>query len=185
MKPQRAPAAFTLLEILATCGVLSVLLAISVPAFNHLGRAQTLTQAGNRVATLAKLARENAISQQHATALVVLQNPAAVGLFDLQRDPATGTATNWQPLGKWEILPSGTSIVSEFAKAKIAFPDTVQFRGSEIPSSDFAYVIFMPNGSTGSTASLTLKSLNAPDQGANTYDISIVTSTGHVKVTRK
>ncbi|MEZ0388761.1 MAG: Tfp pilus assembly protein FimT/FimU, partial [Verrucomicrobium sp.] len=64
--------AFTLVEMLAVLGVLTVLIAAAGPAMIGAVRGSALQQARNQIAATTALARQKAVTKHTMTALVVL-----------------------------------------------------------------------------------------------------------------
>ena len=60
MKKQRA---FSLIELLVVMAIIAIIAGITIPAFTHLGKAQSLTSAGASLLDQLALARQTAVSQ--------------------------------------------------------------------------------------------------------------------------
>ena len=67
----RPRAGITLLELVMALTIISLAVAVAVPAFLSLGRRDELTQATQRVQTLFRLARDSAISSGLAVTVVI------------------------------------------------------------------------------------------------------------------
>ena len=154
--------AFTLLELLAVMAVIGIVSAMVIPSLRGFGRSAALTNSGNLVTNMANLARQNAVTKNTMTALVVLgqqgsdQDFRAIAV--LEYDPVVG----WSQSGAWELLPSGvvvdrtdsansTFMVNSpqpfpFLKGAKANPP-VSFRGQQVANGNgYAARIFLPNG---------------------------------------
>lgn len=158
---RKPSAAFTLIEMLAVVGILSIVLALAVPAFQNLGQASALSSAGNTTANLVSAARQNSVSRNVLTALVVLTGTGTdadlrtLGLFE------RGVSGPWQQVGAWETLPVGIAIDPEdrvncsFLENSPIRPTlidangstSIRFSGQPVESTGFAYRVFLPTGS--------------------------------------
>lgn len=105
-RPQRG---FTLIELLTVIAIMAILAGAAAPALMKSYRASSLTQAGNQVANLASLARNNALSRNAMTALVIVTSTSAnlsqaanKALTVIELAPGQ---TNWTQITKWVFLP--------------------------------------------------------------------------------
>src|SRR5688572_20486513 len=71
---ERKRGAFTLVELIVVIALIVLLVALVAPAFTGSGRATALKAGGNNVANLALLARQNSLTKNAMTALVVISN---------------------------------------------------------------------------------------------------------------
>jgi prepilin-type N-terminal cleavage/methylation domain-containing protein len=102
---------FSLVELLTVVVIIGIICAFVLPAVNGFGRSAALTSAGNLVTNLANYARQEAVSKNTMTALVVLTGQSVPQKTDqyyraatiIEYDPVAG----WNQLGNWELLPSG------------------------------------------------------------------------------
>ena len=158
---RKSSTAFTLIEMLAVVGILSIVLALAVPAFQNLGQASALSSAGNTTANLVSAARQNSVSRNVLTALVVLTGTGTeadlrtLGLFE------RGVSSPWQQVGTWETLPTGIVVdpvdrvncsFIEYSPVRPTLTDldgsaAVRFAGEPVESSALAYRVFLPTGS--------------------------------------
>jgi prepilin-type N-terminal cleavage/methylation domain-containing protein len=156
--------AFTLIEMLVVVMIIGILLGLVVPAVNGFGRSSALTTGGNLVVNLANFARQQAVSKNTMTALVLLGNQGTDTDFRaftvLEFDPVAG----WSRTNQWEILPVGVVVDRNDAanctfltNSPQPFPFLTRFTGQKNPPVTFegqqvadqkgyAARIFMPNG---------------------------------------
>lgn len=147
--------------MLAVIGILSVVLALAVPAFQNLGQANSLSSAGNTTANLVSAARQNSVSRNVLTAFVVLTGTGTeadyrtFGLFE------RGVSSTWQQIGAWESLPTGIVVDAkdhnncsflENSPIRPALTDgdgstSIRFAGKPVESSQLAFRVFLPTGS--------------------------------------
>ena len=154
MTPLR-PRAFTLVELLAVIAMISVVLALIVPALGG-GTSKNLTAGGNLVTDLASRAREEAISRNAMVALVLLNGSSRADwnnrLFILVERTA-GVAA-WSPVTAWTSLPTGvvvngTESASFTGSTNIPSVGTLNlppYAGTAITASQCAYQVFLPGG---------------------------------------
>jgi prepilin-type N-terminal cleavage/methylation domain-containing protein len=203
--------AFTLVELLVVMAVIVSVMAMLVPAFKNIGKANLLTASGNQVTNLANFARENAMSKNAMTALILLNDPA---LADMNRSfalyeltpPTNGAQSksgDWRQISKWEALGSG--VIAD----QCTFEDSTQPPPTALPSlkygatavSSYKYVVFLPGGAllSGSTAQVRLcegyypkgagnpvytSSRGSSGTAANYFKVSILAATGRTKIDR-
>lgn len=158
--PQRL--AFTLIELLAVIAIIALVAVMVVPAIGGFGRSSALTTSGNMVTSMASLARQNAMSKNTMTALVLLgqqgtdQDFRALALLEF--DPVAG----WSQTGAWEMLPPGIVVDRNdpanctFLANSPQFPflnrgatqnnPPARFRGQQVAANGFAARIFLANG---------------------------------------
>lgn len=147
-------------------------------------------------------ARENAILKRQPTAIVMLtKNENARRVFSVvEHDPAG----SWKQVSRWEVFPDGVAVDSAQGRSELpvafsaAASPTVSpqlpamtFRGSSYaPKSDYAYLIFMPDGSLyqSSNCSVTLLEgevsggvVQKKGNGLNFFEILINDATGRVR----
>lgn len=160
----RIVAAFSLIELLTVIMIIGILAGLVVPAVNGIGRASALTTGGNTVVDLVNFARQEAMTKNTMTALVVLGHQGVDedyrALTVLEYDSVAG----WSQVMQWEILPTGividcndTANCSFLTHSPQPFPflsrfpnqsnPPVKYQGTQVADqSGYAARIFMPNG---------------------------------------
>lgn len=114
MPPPRATTqrAFSLVEMLAALAIISILIAIAVPAVSSYGRSTALATGGNMVANLAALARQTAIARNSMAALVLLGAQGTEEDFRAFTVAEYRPGEGWVQLTDWKILPIGIVVDS-------------------------------------------------------------------------
>lgn len=187
---------FSLVELLTVIAIMAVLLSLGAGSVAGIGRANQLTATGNRISNLASLARQEAISQNTPTALIMLPADAdasiaaAFAVLLLQDG-------QWKQISRWEILPESVVIdadTSSFLQngALPALADAASpigsFRGKSLSVSDCSARVFLPSGglwNPDKSATVRLIEKNRADPGANYYDITFLGATGLPKIERR
>lgn len=197
--------AFSLVELLVTVAIIGVLLSLGVTSFQGYQGSRKIAASGSRLMGLFEAARENAILKRQPTAIVMLlKNDNARRVFSaLEYDPAGA----WKQVSRWEVFSEGVTVDSvqgrselpvAFATASspIVSPElpAMNYRGVDYaPRTDYAYLIFMPDGSLyqSGNCSVTLVEGDAPDgvvrkkgDGLNFFEILINDVTGRVQASR-
>lgn len=93
--PRRAHAAFTLVELSVSIGIIAILISISGFAFTRIAEGNVLAQAENAVLVYARLARSYAMANQIETMMVV--NPFN-GRFEIWHVSPPAASGTWNPL---------------------------------------------------------------------------------------
>ncbi len=162
--PHRTVAGFSLIELLTVIMIIGILAGLVVPAVNGMGRGSALTNSGNTVIDLVNYARQEAMTKNTMTALVVLGHQGTDedyrALTVLEYDPASG----WSQIMQWEILPAGivvdcndTTNCTFLTHSPQPFPfltrfasqsnPPVKYQGNQVADqSGYAARIFMSNG---------------------------------------
>lgn len=173
--PRRAIAGFSLIELMVVVLIIGILAGFVVPAVNGVGRSSSLVAAGNSVVDMVNFARQEAMTKNTMTALIVLgdqPNPptSPSGQQDVSQDYRALTVVEYDPVAgwsqitAWEILPAGIIFDFKdqanstfFANSPQTFPFISRFEGQQTPPVKFQGVqvqsgvgyagrIFMPNG---------------------------------------
>jgi prepilin-type N-terminal cleavage/methylation domain-containing protein len=197
--------AFSLIELLVTVAIIGVLLSLGVTSFQGSQGSRKVASSGSRLMGLFEAARENAIIKRQPTAIVMLlKSENARRVFSaLEYDPA-GT---WKQVSRWEVFSEGVAVDTAQGRSDlpVAFSATssptvtpalpaMTFRGvSYSPRTDYAYLIFMPDGSLyqSGNCSVTLVEGDAPGgvvskkgEGLTFFEILINDVTGRVQASR-
>lgn len=199
----------TLIELLTVSALFVVMVSLVAPAIG-IGSARSLDGAGNRVAGMLELARQNAMTRSTLTALVVAVDGndryrAFTILEAAPRDDGTPlSASDWRQVNRWETLPEGISADADpfGVTAGSGAPPlpSLRYQGSDLPSSALRHVTFLPNGRVmnasmpstirlvegfwdGGSSPTYTRSVDASDP-ANFYEILVLPSTGRLKVHR-
>lgn len=144
---------FTLVELLIVIGIMALLFAFALPAFNTMGRGSKVNAAILQLRTILTFARQNAITKNERT-YVIFPNDNSVfytAIDAAHREKAFRAVGVWSPrsgyLKEWQFLPKGVVFVKNAASAgattgvndyknplswtqgpySIAFPDTNRF----------------------------------------------------------
>jgi len=152
---KRSVRAFSLVELLTVVAIIGLLGALSTGAFSALG-SNRVTEGGNLLSDLINQARQNSQAKRVMTALVMVTQ-APSGNYNyrtfvlMEKDEG---ATQWNPITKWNYLPDG--IVVDQSKSTVFVSQTPLLNpsvnvppiaGMTLPSSDYAYQVFLPDGS--------------------------------------
>lgn len=149
------------MELLSVVAVVGLLTTVGVGGLGGLRQGVGLTSAGNKIADLVVLARQVAVSENTATAVVVLTRDGlvtdrggayrSVAIIKLEDNA-------WKQVAPWENLPDGTlidpntSISTFFQNATLPAglagdgPPQFNFRGTKIGLNDVACRVFLPGG---------------------------------------
>ena len=192
---QGASGGFTLVELLVVIAVIILLAIIAVPSIGLVG-SQTLSSSGNQMVDVFNMARQNSISNNVYTAIIVkTQGSGAYTAYCTLYLPMNddGSYGSWQTLASWRYLPQGivfsppsrTAGASPFNVAGASFSSSppssfpsYPFQGGQInlysptdPNPVTASEIYQPDGtlSAGQTLTLTLAQGTVGSNGAPVY----------------
>lgn len=202
--------AFSLVELLVVVAIMSVLMGLGVSSLN-LWRAQALSSAGNRIADLVALARQNSVGKNTYTAIAIkTQNESAysaVCLLEYARSD-DGSPGQWKVLTPWSTLKDGVVFTPDASNTFLSsngtlpdnFPAQIPYRGQAANVSSMAVQVYQPDGTLSAGQMLRLRLVEgvanasgnavtlthpaASGQPANYYDIVVVRDSGQVKVER-
>ena len=168
----------TLIEMLVVVGIIGVMTSMVVPAFNSIGRTASLNSTGNQIADLMSMARQNSVSKNGMTALILVTDTTSgqqaltvMQLLPLENDQAL-TSGNWTQITGWsritggvfaDVNPNDSSTCTTF---QTAVNGAAQTSGPPLPVVTFGnrqpgtykYVLFNSSGAlfSGSNAMLFL-----------------------------
>lgn len=158
--------AFTLIELLVVIAILAALLALVAPAVSNIGKARSLSVSGNKIAQMATLARQNAMSKNVLTALVMLKDHNSEGRYraftviehELSNSvgPDGTYAASWHQVTNWETLATG-AVVDFTDEVNCSFvndsPDLPNFDDTQlrylntnVTREQIAWRMFLPSG---------------------------------------
>lgn len=186
--------------------ILAILAALIAPTVNNFGKANSLTNAGNRVAGLVAQAQQHASSRNVYTALVLINDPGAgdqnrraFSLWELKPG-----ASAWSQVNMWEILPTGTVVddqdCSFLANGVTTLPGPATAPKFRNQAFSFAARVFLPRGGllnpdktakirlaegvpNGATTTYTRP--ESDGKPANVYHVTIIGNTGIAKEDRE
>ena len=182
---------FSLVELLVVMAIMGILSTLAVLSISSLQSA-SLTTAGNQLVDVFAVARQNSISKNDFTAVVIQTTgtSACSGycLLELARQPDGTTGSDWTQLTSWRFLPRGVvfernqandTFMSSLPWASMPSPSSATptfltscpFQGSPINLTTSAIVqCFQPDGTLiGGQQSLTLRLIRgASDASGNT-----------------
>ncbi len=173
MQPHRASSGFTLVELLVVIGIIAILTALVIPAFNAIGGAGNVTLGGDMLAGQLDLARQRAMAENQRIELRIWQMPATSGgglewratqIFRLD----TGAA-----IEKPEQLPQGTRMLQHDSFSSLLSSSNpyagVGTVGGQ-PNRQFKSVRFRPDGSTELPQAVVWTATVVPSNSTPTQD---------------
>lgn len=186
---------FSLSELLTIMAIISILAGLGVSTVKT-GAASALRQSGNVIADIAQLARQNALTHNAPTALLIVRNtpdPAvkdkAITLVEM------GADQKWRQIDRWTVLP-GAIIVDPTVSASSNLnplptpqgPESLHLRGKDVdPATDCDAYLFYPDGRLASPSAtpikLSIKATTGLQDAA--YELVFNGTTGTYKVLRK
>jgi prepilin-type N-terminal cleavage/methylation domain-containing protein len=209
-RPDSTRSGFSLVETLVVLTVASILAVLTVGSFSAL-RATSLAATGNQMVDVMAMARQNSISKNAYTAVVIKsQGPGACSaycLLELTRQD-DGSFGNWAALTTWKYLPQGVVFetgksVDTFSSSSTAsnlpqvLPATYPFQGQSVDLSTVSfYQCYQPDGTLvgNHSAPVRLRLVSGkadPASGAitylgqvNYYDLVFVSNTGVTMIER-
>jgi len=183
---QKHKQAFSLLETLTVLVIMSVLTVLTVSSVSAL-RSTTLASSGNQMVDVFAMARQNSISKNSYTAVVIKSQGtgaySAYCLLQLTRQD-DGTFGAWTAITPWRYLGQGVVFESgqandTFTSTSVSLPETLPtafpFQGQSINlTTTTIYQCYQPDGTLvgGQTPALRLRLIEGqvdPSSGAFTY----------------
>ena len=154
---------FTLVELLVVMAVIACLMAVSSMGTGHVLRAMALTNAGNKVTQIIETARQQALTRNAMTAVVLLKGmgtPVDGRAFTVIEYTHAGS---WRQVREWDSLPEGIAVDLNAGGLDGSFftngPQPFPFAGDagdgapvaygshlSLPANAFAARIFLPGG---------------------------------------
>jgi len=154
-------AGFTLVEFLVVIAIVGTMMGLATLSLKGVSSGVALSGEGNRISTLITLARQNAMSKNTPTALVLSTDPSldvrlrAMSIWEAtpRNDGSLPVAADWKQISKWETLktgvvfapPSGTQMDLPTVSSNPPFP-ALTFEGQSIAADGFVCKIFLPAG---------------------------------------
>lgn len=197
---------FSLLELLVVMAMMSCLMGLVVPAVVNIGKSSTLNVDGELLGGMINSARQNSLSRNTMTALVVATDPSrdvskrVFAILELT-PPTNGTQelapTDWKQISKWESLSAGIDISpgpgTPAANATpVAFP-TLSYGGGAILE-PLLSIVFMPDGGTYYSDGPTIVKLvegygkngtqSVVTTSPNYYQLTVLNATGRIRIDR-
>ena len=154
LKSGRTSAGFTFTELLVVMATMAILAALTLPSFVGTSTSQQLVASGNKTVDIINAARQNAVSSDAMTALILPTNTGNPSLdyhsFVIMQ-LASGT-TAWTQVSKWESLAPGVTVdcnnstfLNEKPTLNVA-PASVNYLGQSIDLTKATYMVFLPDG---------------------------------------
>lgn len=168
--------------------MISILVALTVPAISSISNSSAVTQSGNRLVDLASLARSSALSRNKVTALVGVK-----GSDELAGRAFTvleiGSDRQWKQLTGWSILSEHVSVKDNGSAPYTQLPSQgsldLKLRGQSKSGSDLTAMIFYPDGRTmGDPNALRTFRVEPFAAGSNYYDIVFNADSSNFRIVR-
>lgn len=178
-----------MVELLIVLTIMGILSGLTVSSITML-RSTALTTAGNNMADVVAMARQNSITKNDFTALVIrTQGTNALSTYciiELARQP-DGTFGSWTEVSPWRYLPKGVifennqSTIDSFmlnslssSALPVPLPTSFPFQGGQVDLTSNVNVVqcYQPDGTMVGEQSLRLRMIEGsadPATGAITY----------------
>lgn len=194
MKHSSPPRGFSLIELLTVITIIGIMITFSALSIGSIG-ARRLSQGGNLVVDLANEARQNSMTKGVMTAFIVAKSSPSTNhklrsFILMEKGPRQ---TEWKPVTKWELLPTGTVVdgTASFIQQTpaIGLSNLPKLNNVAMDPSSCAFQVFLPDGR------LSVKGITSPEfpvlrvvealkPVGNYYDVELNILTGTPKVVR-
>ncbi len=198
---------FSLVEMLVVLTIMGILSALTVSSIASL-RSTALSSAGNQLVDVFAMARQNSISKNCFTAVIIRTQGtgacAAYSLVQSSRDETTGVFGAWTEVTPWRYLPNGIVFENSstngdtFMTVATALPGTLptsaNLQGAQIAFGTAGNVVqcYQPDGTLVGGQALKLRLIegtsdnsgNIVSVGSNYYDLYFIANTGTTKIGR-
>lgn len=192
---------FSIVELLTVVAIVAVLSTIvGVGTGSKPGR--QLESTGLKAANVLELARQNSMSRDAMTAVVLTKgNTPQMSVFELRprADGLALTSADWVQVGRWEALPDGIVVdkdtFTEGTATTTPAPPIPRVKGQTVAPTAFSYTTFLPSGRLADSTPATLRfaagQAGAAHQTAsdgepvNYFKLTIISATGRVKIDRR
>ncbi len=175
-RPSPKEGGFTILELVATMGLVAVLLTIGASAVRHYWFARSLQTAQDTVVTALRSVQQRSISESHPNVYGVrfLKGTPTFGVVRYNAATSTCTSVNQQQLGNGTIFTTDSDT---------NFPDVATLtdacRNATPASANYEVAFFYARGSTNSTNAIGSVEVNQPQTGG-TKKVAVSRLTGRV-----
>lgn len=196
---------FSLMELLMVMVMMSCLMGLVAPAVVNIGKSSTLNGDGAVLSGMISCARQNSLSKNTMTALVVATDPSsdvARRIFSILEftPPVNGTQelepADWKQISKWESLGVGIDISRGLGTpiantTPVGFP-SLSYKGATLEP--LLAIVFMPDGSTYYSDGPTIIKLeegyckrgdgSVVTTSSNYYQLTVLNATGRTRIDR-
>lgn len=206
VEPRHSHQAFSLLELLVTIGIIAILSAGGATILGSGLRKPSLSVAGNKMAGMVENAQQKAITQNTATAVIVVTKPGHALSYRLMTVLAMDAQTGaWKQTSPWELLPEGVLLDPDPAKSSfltqspgtlLNLPVLTREGATFDPQAGgYAYRVFTSSGAPyENNAPITMRLIHgiqgvsgevtATDSGQNFFEVVVAEATGRIRVVR-
>ncbi|MFZ4778564.1 MAG: pilus assembly FimT family protein [Terrimicrobiaceae bacterium] len=204
-EPRHSHRAFSLLELLVTISIIAILSAAGATILGSGLRKPSLSVAGNKMAGMVENAQQKAITQNTATAVIVVTKPGYALSYRLMTVLVLDAQTDtWKQTSPWELLPEGVLVDPDPAKSSFLTPPgalltlpvlTREGATFDPQAGGYAYRVFTSSGVPyENNAPITMRLIHgiqgvsgevtATDNGQNFFEVIVAEATGRIRVVR-